>query len=78
MFVVVVVVLFFLSFQLHPRNDQAHTLNRLKREEHGLSIFLPFQDPWPETRDIFPVSSLHELSLWHGFENNSATRYMLT
>ena len=58
--------------------SQAHTLDRLKREEHGLSIFLPFQEPWLETRVLFPVWSLHELSLWHGFENNSARRYMLT
>ena len=52
--------------------SQAHTLDRLKREEHGLSIFLPFQEPWLETRVLFPVWSLHELSLWHVFENHNS------
>ena len=40
---------------------------------------VPFQEPWLETRVLFPVSSLHELSLWHVIENHSSTRrYMLT
>ena len=71
-------IFFVISASSQKWESQAHTLDRLKREEHGLSIFLPFQEPWLETRVLFPVWSLHELSLWHGFENNSARRYMLT